>query len=74
MSTMYCNKCQSYGLTKREDLDMGIVIILFIFTGGLGFLIYLGIYYDKEPNRCIHCNSICNPVILEYRNEKRIPH
>ena len=73
MNTMYCEKCQSYVLTKREDLDIGVVILLFIFTAGLGVLIYLMIYYDKETNRCIHCNSICNPMILEYQKDKRIP-
>jgi hypothetical protein len=56
----------------REDLDIGLIIILCIFTAGLGALIYLAIYYDKDANRCIHCKSICKPTILEYPNENSI--
>ena len=69
---MYCEKCQTNVLTKREDLDIGIIILLFIFTAGLGIIIYLIVYYDKKPNRCIHCNSICKPMVLEFRNDKKV--
>lgn len=69
---MYCEKCQANVLTKREDLDMGIIIILFIFTAGLGILIYLVVYYDRKPNRCIHCNSICKPKLVGYKKDKSI--
>ena len=72
MSTMYCEKCHTNVLTKREDLDIGIIIILFIFTAGLGVLIYLVVYYDKKLNRCIHCNSICKPLLLEDQSNKII--
>ncbi|TFG18456.1 MAG: hypothetical protein EU531_00420 [Promethearchaeota archaeon] len=72
MSNMYCEKCQANVLTKREDLDIGIIIILFIFTAGLGVLIYLVVYYEKKSNRCIHCNSICKPMLLEYQNEQNL--
>jgi hypothetical protein len=47
-------------LTKKEDFRVGLAIILIIFTGGLGLLIYAAIYLDKEKNRCVHCNSVCN--------------
>ena len=69
---MYCEKCQTNVLTKREDLDIGIVILLFIFTAGFGIIIYLIVYYDKEPNRCIHCNSICKPMLIESQNNKTV--
>jgi len=69
---MYCEKCQTNVLTKREDLDVGIIILLFIFTAGLGVLIYLVVYYDKKPNRCIHCNSICKPMLIEHHNDKKL--
>jgi hypothetical protein len=62
---MYCEKCQSNVLTKREDIDIGIIILLFIFTAGFGILIYLIVYHDKKPNRCIHCNSVCKPILIE---------
>ncbi len=69
---MYCEKCQTNVLTKREDLDIGIIILLFIFTAGVGIMIYLIVYCDKQPNRCIHCNSICKPILLESQNDKSV--
>jgi hypothetical protein len=65
MSTMYCPKCNSNVLTAREDIDICLAIILLIFTGGIGLIIYLVIYYGKDPIRCIHCNSICKPKLVE---------
>jgi hypothetical protein len=52
-------------LTAREEIDIGLIIILIIFTAGLGALIYLAIYYDKQENRCVHCKTICKPTPLE---------
>ncbi|TFG04002.1 MAG: hypothetical protein EU542_00390 [Promethearchaeota archaeon] len=72
MNTMYCEKCQTNVLTKREDLDVGIIILLFIFTAGLGVLIYLVVYYDKKANRCIHCNSVCKTMLLEYQKGNQL--
>lgn len=62
MASKYCSNCKMNVLTVREDIDMCLIIILCIFTAGIGVLIYLAIYYDKEPNRCIHCKSICQPI------------
>ncbi len=62
MASKYCPNCKMNVLTVREDIDMCLLIILFIFTAGIGILIYLAIYYDKEPNRCVHCKSICHPI------------
>ena len=62
MSSKYCPSCKMNVLTVREDLDICVIIILAIFTAGIGVLIYLAIYYDKEPNRCVHCKSICHPI------------
>jgi hypothetical protein len=46
--------------TKKNDFNIGLAIILAIFTGGIGLLIYVAIYLDKEHKpRCIHCDSIC---------------
>lgn len=45
---------------KKNDFNIGLAIILAIFTGGIGLLIYLAIYLDREHKpRCIHCNSVC---------------
>ncbi len=68
MPTMYCPNCKMNVFTVREDLDIALIIILSIFTAGLGALIYLAIYYDKERNRCIHCKSICQHIILEHQS------
>ena len=57
--SMYCPKCKQNVLTTREDFRIGLAIILAIFTGGIGLLIYLAIYLDKEQNRCIHCKTVC---------------
>jgi len=59
MSLMYCPKCKMNVETKKEDFRVGLAIILVIFTGGLGLLIYAAIYLDKAKNRCIHCQSVC---------------
>jgi len=60
MSMMYCYKCDKNVYTKKNDFNIGLAIFLAIFTGGIGLLIYIAIYLDKEHKpRCIHCNSIC---------------
>jgi len=62
MASKYCPNCKMNVLTVREDLDICLIIILGIFTAGIGILIYLAIYYEKEQNRCVHCKSICHPI------------
>ena len=62
MASKYCPNCKMNVLTVREDIDICLIIILCIFTAGIGVLIYLAIYYEKEPNRCVHCKSICQPI------------
>lgn len=64
MSLMYCPKCKMNVETKKEDFRVGLAIILAIFTGGLGLLIYVAIYLDKAKNRCIHCNIVCNTQLV----------
>jgi len=57
---MYCSKCTTNVYTKKNEFNIGLAIILAIFTGGIGLLIYVAIYLDKEHKpRCIHCNSVC---------------
>ena len=46
--------------TKKNDFNIGLAIFLAIFTGGIGLLIYIAVYLDREHKpRCIHCNSVC---------------
>ncbi|NVM38066.1 MAG: hypothetical protein HWN81_20900 [Candidatus Lokiarchaeota archaeon] len=57
---MYCSKCNKNVYTKKNDFNIGLAIFLAIFTGGIGLLIYVAVYLDREHKpRCIHCDSIC---------------
>ncbi len=57
---MYCPKCKMNVYTKPNQFNIGLAIILAIFTGGIGLLIYVAVYLDKSQKpRCIHCDSIC---------------
>lgn len=54
----FCPSCKEQVLLKREEMDICLLIILFIFTAGIGALIYALIHLSKPENRCIHCNSV----------------
>jgi hypothetical protein len=54
--TGYCPRCKQDVLLTREDINWGVAILLLCFTGGIGLIIYLVIYYSKPEDRCIHCN------------------
>ena len=57
---MHCPKCNKNVYTKKNDFNIGLAIFLAIFTGGIGLLIYIAVYLDKEHKpRCVHCNSVC---------------
>jgi len=57
---MHCPKCNKNVYTKKNDFNIGLAIFLAIFTGGIGLLIYIAVYLDRENKpRCITCNSIC---------------
>ena len=53
----YCPICKQNVLLVREALNWPLMIILLIFTGGIGSIIYVIIYYNKPESRCIHCHS-----------------
>jgi len=72
MVEYFCPKCNQMVLTKRDDIDIWLLIILGIFTGGIGALIYLLIYFNHEPDRCVKCNTVCIYNIHSYRAEKEI--
>jgi len=67
MGSGYCPHCEKIVKTKREDFDVCLAIILAIFTGGIGLIIYLIIWYNKEENRCVHCGSIIQPMESKYK-------
>ena len=57
---MHCPKCNKNVYTKKNDFNIGLAIFLAIFTGGIGLLIYVAVYLDREHKpRCIHCDSVC---------------
>lgn len=53
----YCPNCGQNVLLVREAINWLLAIILLIFTGGIGLIVYGIIYYNKVPSRCIHCHS-----------------
>jgi hypothetical protein len=71
MVNKFCPKCNHIVITKRGDIDIFLLIILGIFTGGIGALIYLLVYFNQEPNRCINCNSICRENTTSPINSKK---
>jgi hypothetical protein len=54
--TGYCNNCQQRVLLTREKFNTALGILLFFFTG-IGFFIYLIIFYNKPKDICIHCGT-----------------
>ena len=42
-------------------MDTGLAILLFCCTGGIGFIIYLIIYFSKPEDRCVFCNQPTQP-------------
>jgi hypothetical protein len=55
--TGYCPRCRQEVLLTREDINWGIALLLLCFTGGIGLIIYLIIYYSRPKYRCVHCNE-----------------
>jgi hypothetical protein len=53
----YCPVCKQNVLLIREAANWPLIILLLIFTGGIGLIVYAVIYFNKPPNRCIHCRS-----------------
>jgi len=71
MASGYCPHCDQVVNVKREEFNVCLAIILAIFTGGIGLIIYLAIWYNKEEIRCAHCGSIIRPMEAEYKELKR---
>ena len=53
----YCPYCKQNVLLVREAVNWALVIVLIIFTGGIGLIVYAIVYFNKAPNHCIHCRS-----------------
>ncbi len=55
--TAYCPHCGEEVLLKRKDFDTCLAVLLLIFTG-IGFLIYVGLWYYRPKDRCIKCETV----------------
>ncbi|MFW9952174.1 MAG: zinc-ribbon domain-containing protein [Candidatus Thorarchaeota archaeon] len=55
--TAFCPRCQQKVLLTREKIDTCLAVILLIFTGGIGLIIYLAVHYNKPKQHCIHCGT-----------------
>ena len=58
----YCPYCKTNVNLKREGINIPLAILLGIFTGGIGLLIYLAIYYNRAEDRCINCRNSIFPL------------
>jgi len=38
-------------------MDVGLAILLFCCTGGIGFIIYIVIHFGKPEDRCVFCSQ-----------------
>ncbi|MFX0002896.1 MAG: zinc-ribbon domain-containing protein [Candidatus Hodarchaeota archaeon] len=64
--TGYCPRCQTKVLLTREKIDTCLAVILLIFTGGIGLIIYLAVHYSKPKQHCIHCGTKISVLINSY--------
>ena len=53
----YCPNCNKNVTTTREDIDIGLAIFLLCCTMGVGFFIYLIVYFSQPETHCIFCSS-----------------
>ena len=53
----YCPICKQDVLLVREALNWPLIIILIIFTGGIGLIVYAIVYHNKPESYCIHCHT-----------------
>lgn len=70
----YCPSCKQNVLLVRESVNWSLIILLIIFTGGIGLIVYGIIYFNKAPSRCIHCRSqITLPSTTIVQTSNQIP-
>lgn len=70
----YCPSCKQNVLLVRESVNWSLVILLIIFTGGIGLIVYAIIYFNKAPSHCVHCRSqIALPSTRSVQTSNQIP-
>ncbi|MFX1488989.1 MAG: LITAF-like zinc ribbon domain-containing protein [Promethearchaeota archaeon] len=52
----FCPNCNQQVLSTRKDFNTCLAIVLLLFTG-IGFFIYLAIYYSSKKDRCTECGA-----------------
>ncbi|MFX1258271.1 MAG: hypothetical protein ACFFAN_10450 [Promethearchaeota archaeon] len=69
-SIAYCPNCKRNVATKRKNFKFLLAFIL-AFTG-IGLIIYILYYVDQKSNRCVHCETICQPFqIVDQSNQNQ---
>jgi hypothetical protein len=67
MERGYCPHCERVVKATRRSLDVALIILLAIFTAGIGVLIYLVVFYSRnDKNLCDECNSTLQTVPKNY--------
>ena len=61
----YCPVCKKEVNLERERMELWIVILLLIFTGGIGLIFY---YFLRERRRCGYCGSYCQSTLYNGRS------
>jgi hypothetical protein len=74
----YCPNCKIKVNLIREGINIPLAILLGIFTGGIGLLIYLAIYYNRAEDRCAQCRTRILPlqtqvISSEYQAKSTLP-
>ena len=57
MKVYYCKKCQKETPFEREKMNKGLLIVLAIFTGGIGIPFYIWGHHANHKLLCIYCGS-----------------
>ncbi|MBY9006752.1 MAG: hypothetical protein KGD63_08345 [Candidatus Lokiarchaeota archaeon] len=57
MKVYYCKKCQKETPFEREKMNIGVIIVLAIFTGGVGIPFYIWAHHSNHKKMCIYCGT-----------------
>jgi len=55
-TTGNCLSCNQQVLLTRKRFNTCLAIVLLLFTG-IGFFIYLAVYYSNKKDRCAQCGT-----------------
>ena len=77
MKVYYCKKCQKETPFEREKMNIGIIIVLAIFTGGIGIPFYIWGHHANHKKMCIYCgtprfNNLDSPIPMREPNNSSV--